>query len=266
VLFSWLADRRRKKILEDPFPREWDEHIAHNMALDRHFSDQERKHLRDLTQVFVAEKNWEGVGGLDMDDEVRVTVAAQACLLIMGLEHDLYRRVDSVVVYPHTVVTRPQSPSMFSIAGGPAEHPMPILGQAFKRGPVILVWDAVKRGGIDPRDGHNVVYHEFAHKLDMLSGGADGVPPLADRKTYRRWIDVFTAEYEELSALRSRGRPTFLDAYALKNGAEFFAVATEHFFEQPVQMEQDHQAMYEVLADFYRQDPAARERRYRSGD
>jgi Mlc titration factor MtfA (ptsG expression regulator) len=130
---------------------------------------------------------------------------------------------------------------------------------------VVLVWDEVRAGGIDPKDGRNVVYHELAHKLDMLSDGPDGVPPLHDRQTYARWIEVMTREYEALNEEKRRGRrKTFLDPYALENGAEFFAVATEHFFEQPIAMERDHREMYEVLAGFYRQDPAARERRARA--
>jgi hypothetical protein len=153
---------------------------------------------------------------------------------------------------------------MFSVATELADQPMPILGQAFTRGPVILVWDAVRRGGIDPKDGRNVVYHEFAHKLDMLDGAADGVPPIADREVYARWIEVFTREYQALQEATGRGERTFLGPYALENGAEFFAVATEHFFEQPLKMQRDHTAMYEVLAGFYRQDPAARERRFRA--
>ena len=261
MFFDWLTNRRRERILEQPFPDGWEGHIERNVAHYGYLDDAERLHLRQLVQVFAEEKRWEGLGGLEMNDEVKATVAAQACLLILGLEHDLYRRVESILVYPSTVVTRPEHRSMFSVATGLADQPVPILGQAFKRGPVILVWDAVRCGGIDPRDGRNVVYHEFAHKLDMLTGAADGVPPLRDRETHQRWVDVLTREYEELQDRAARGKKTFLDTYALKNGAEFFAVATEHFFEQARRMERDHLAMYEVLSDFYRQDTAARERR-----
>jgi Mlc titration factor MtfA (ptsG expression regulator) len=266
MLFDWLSERRRRRILEQPFRESWLEAIEANVAAYSHLDDSEQEHLRQLVQVFIEEKRWEGAGGLEIDDEVQATIAAQACLLILGLEHALYRRVESIIVYPSTVVTRPQAPSIFSVASGPADRPMPILGQAFVRGPVILVWDAVRCGGIDPRDGRNVVFHEFAHKLDMLSGAADGVPPLADDDTYQRWVEVLTCEYEALKKLEARGKPTFLNRYALKNGAEFFAVATEHFFEQPLKMQRDHKAMYDVLGSFYRQDPAARERRVRSSE
>lgn len=261
MLFDWLADRRRRKILETPPPETWaailDRRVAHVAYLD----DDERSRLMQLIQVFVAEKEFEGVGGLEMTDEIRVTIAAEACLLILGLDHAMYRHVDSILVYPTTVVAPPPQQGFFSVATAPPQLGMPVLGQAFTRGPVILVWDAVRRDSANAKDGHNVVMHELAHKLDMLDGGADGVPPLTDDATYARWIEVFTREYEALSRRHDRGQRTYLGDYALTNGAEFFAVATEHFFEQPGVMQREHSAMYEVLRDFYRQDPAARVKR-----
>jgi len=260
-ILAWLEDRRRKAILEHPFPTAWttilEKRVAHWAFLD----DAERSHLQQLIQVFVAEKIWEGVGGLEMTDEIRVTIAAEACLLILGLEHSLYRQVESILVYPHTVTIPPRRASFFAVVQSPVEAALPVLGQAIPRGPVVLVWDAVRRDSAGARDGHNVVLHEFAHKLDMLDGGADGVPPLADPATYARWIEVFTREYEDLKRRTERGQRTYLRAYALTNGAEFFAVATEHFFEQPIRMQREHTAMYEVLRDFYRQDTAVREAR-----
>jgi hypothetical protein len=263
VLFSWLANRRRKKILATPFPAGWRRHIERNVAHFVWLDEAEQTHLLQLVQVFVAEKHWEGAGGLELTDEVRVTIAAQACLLILGLDHDLYRQVESIVVYPSTVLAPPTRPSFFAVTTSLPDQPMPVLGQAWSRGPVILVWDQARAGGIDPRDGRNVVYHEFAHKLDMLSGAADGVPPL-DSETYDAWIEIFTREYEALAEAKRRGKRTFLDPYALESGAEFFAVATEHFFEQALRMQRDHPEMYDVLAAFYRQDTAERERRFRA--
>lgn len=262
MFFSWLEDRRRRKILEQQFPDAWVAILERRVACYDTLDDDEQAHLRQLVQVFVAEKTWEGAGGLEIDDDVRVTIAAQACLLILGLEHDMYRQVDSIVVYP-SIVVAPQRQQGFFSGGAPQLHAggMPILGQAFGRGPVILVWDAVRKGAANAKDGHNVVFHELAHKLDMLGGGADGVPPLPDGATYDRWVEVFTREYELLKKQHAAGRRTYLDEYALTNGPEFFAVATEHFFEQPERMERDHTAMYEMLRDFYRQDPAARVRR-----
>lgn len=222
-------------------------------------SGAEQQHLRNLTQVFVEEKDWEGCGGLEIDDEVRVTIAGQACLLLLGLDHVLYRNVGAILVYPSTVL-----PTSMGYDGQVQRGPMPILGQAVYRGPVILVWDAVKRGGAHPRDGHNVVYHEFAHKLDMLDGTVNGTPPLHTKEQYAKWAAVCTAEFNDLRQRSERGRKTFLDPYGGVNEAEFFAVATEYFFDQPVQMRRGHEALYEVLMSFYNQDPAERERRHRA--
>lgn len=260
VFFDWLRRRRRDKILAEPFDEGWIDHFERHVGAWATLEDDERAHLRQLVQVFVAEKHWEGVGGLDMSAEVQATIAAQACLLVLELPHDLYRRVESIVVYPSTVEAPASARSFFDASASVAEQGMPILGQAFKRGPVILAWDAVRRGGENPRDGHNVVFHEFAHKLDMLSGDADGVPPLSDRDTYRRWVDVFQRHWDNLHAAQDAGRRTFLDAYAGKSPAEFFAVATEHFFEQGHTMQRKHPELYDVLAGFYRQDPARRRR------
>ncbi|MCH9682511.1 MAG: zinc-dependent peptidase [Deltaproteobacteria bacterium] len=261
MVFDWLRRRRRERILADPFPDAWRQTLGTRVAAWADLDDDERTLLCQLTQVFVEEKNWEGLGGLEMDDDVRVTVAGQACLLILGLDHDLYRRVESILVYPSTVFAPAEGSSIFGVATAPVSSPMPLLGQAWQRGPVILAWDAVRRGAADSRDGHNVVFHEFAHKLDMLSGGADGVPPLADRETYDRWVQVFERGWHALHERQAAGRRTFLDAYAGESPAEFFAVATEQFFEQGAAMEHKHPALYDVLRDFYRQDPARRRNR-----
>jgi Mlc titration factor MtfA (ptsG expression regulator) len=129
---------------------------------------------------------------------------------------------------------------------------------------VILTWDAVRRGGIHPEPGHNVVYHEFAHKLDMLDGAMDGVPPLRSRAQYQRRNQVLTREYEELRRRFCAGKETFLDPYGTTDESEFFAVVTEHFFDQGLALARLHPELYQVLRDFYRQDTAEREQRYRA--
>ncbi|MCA9709811.1 MAG: zinc-dependent peptidase [Myxococcales bacterium] len=263
MVLHWLRRRRRERILAEPFPADWPALLHAHMGCYRDLLDDERDLLHRLVQVFVAEKHWEGLGGLAMTDEIRVTIAGLACLLILGLDHDLYRGVESILVYPSTVVAPPPPPRFGAVLTAPPAAPLPVLGQAFSRGPVILAWDAVRRGGENPRDGHNVVFHEFAHKLDMLSGAADGVPPLADDDTYARWIEVFERAWAQLHARQAKGQRTFLDAYAGKSPAEFFAVATEQFFEQGAAMERKHPDLYEVLQGFYRQDPARRRPRDR---
>ncbi len=258
MLFSWLRNHRRQAILSRPFDPAWqvaiEDHVAHWWWL----SDEERHHLRELVQVFIAEKRWEGGGGLEITPEIQATIAADACLLILSLEHSFYAGVESIIVYPSTI-KKPRRPlGFFEIATLPVAESSRLLGEAWQGGPVILAWDSVLRGARDAKDGANVVFHEFAHKLDMLTGAADGVPPLTDAVTLKQWVEVLQAEYDALEYDVERGRRSFLDRYALTNGAEFFAVATEYFFEKPQKMRRAHAAMYEVLSAFYRQDPASR--------
>ena len=203
--------------------------------------------------MLVEEKDWEGCGGLEMTDEIRVTIAAQACLLILNIEHEYYRRVTSILVYPAAYKTMPSRGRDGVIREGQAN-----LGEAWLRGPVVLSWDDARRGALDPKDGHNLVFHEFAHKLDMLDGAADGTPPLADQETLRQWVQTMTREFAALRDAAERGRKTVLDTYGATNPAEFFAVATECFFEKARQLRQRHPAVYELLKDYYQQDPAER--------
>jgi MtfA peptidase len=262
VIFDWLDERRRRRILATPFPEQWQELLERNMAHYAYLDDGERARLRDLVQVFVAEKDWEGCGGLALSDEIRVTIAGQACLLILNLHHSLYARVETILVYPSTFVPRRVREAIFA---APEIVPpvVPSLGEAHQRGPVILTWDAVRRSARHPELGHNVVYHEFAHALDTLDGAVDGVPPLGDAAEHERWERVCKAEYERLRELSAAGEEGVLDAYGSTDEAEFFAVVTEAFFDQPRELAAEHPALYEVLAAFYRQDPGARARRTR---
>lgn len=259
-MFEWWHERKRAAILETPFPASFraaiERHVPHYARLD----DDEQRRLRELTQVFVAEKHWEGCGGLELRDEMRAIIAAQACLLVLELPHRMYREVETILVYPSTVL-RPDRPQGVFVRAPElvASGPVALLGEAHVRGPVVLAWDRVLRDSAHPSDGHNLVYHEFAHKLDMLDGSADGTPPLADRAELARWAKACEAAFLELRAKAARGAPTLLDSYGATNEAEFFAVATEHFFDRPRSLRTQLPELYAVLARFYRQDPAARE-------
>jgi MtfA peptidase len=257
-MFDWFSERRRKKLTKAPFPSSWEEIIRRNVAHYCMLEDAERAHLRALIQVFIAEKNWEGAGGLELDDEIRVTISAQACLLILGLPHNYYRNVQSIIVYPSTVIPPQRKLGSFENTAAPVVVEQPILGQAFQQGPVIIVWDAALRGGRHPELGHNVIYHEFAHKLDMLDDAADGTPPLRDRAEYRDWILICTREFQRLRHDVITGKKSFLDAYGATTEAEFFAVATEQFFDQPRLMIEHAPDLYRVLQEYYRQDPSER--------
>ena len=260
-MFHWFRDHRRTEARKRPLPSEWVAFVRANVAHYCMLDDAERAELHSTMQVFLEEKHWEGCGGLDLTDEIRVTIAAQACLLQLGLPHDYYRNVQSILVYPSTVVPPEHQPGVFESVGDPVAASVPILGQAFAQGPVILVWDAVLHGARHPEQGHNVVYHEFAHKLDMLDGAADGTPLLADRDQFAEWVAVCSCEFLRLRRLAEKGHKTFLDGYGAKNEAEFFAVATEEFFDRPLGLHEHAPDLYRVLSAYYRQDPAVRVKR-----
>jgi len=260
-MFHWLRDHRRAEARKRPFPPEWEAFVRSNVAHYCVLDDAERSELQAMMQVFLEEKHWEGCGGLVLTDEIRVTIAAQACLLQLGLPHDYYRNVESILVYPSTVVSPERHPGVFERVDGPVAASVPILGQAFAQGPVILVWDAVLHGARHPEQGHNLVYHEFAHKLDMLDGASDGTPLIADRDQFAEWVAVCSHEFLRLRSLAEKGHKTFLDAYGATNEAEFFAVATEEFFDRPIALRKHVPDLYGALSAYYRQDPAERANR-----
>jgi Mlc titration factor MtfA (ptsG expression regulator) len=255
MIFSWLRRRRRAKLLAEPFPPDWIPWLK-ELPFYAGLDAEERSRLHDILRVIVAEKNWEGCGGLDITDEIRVVVAAQAALLVLSIEHDHYRRVRSILVYPSAYSTGRASGGG-SILAESSVH----AGEAWYRGPVILSWDAALHGAIDPRDGRNLVFHEFAHKLDMMDGFINGTPPLHRREDYRVWSRIMTEEYRALTEAARKGRKTVLARYGATNEAEFFAVATEAFFEKPAQMARRHADLYDLLRTYYRQDPLERLRR-----
>lgn len=262
-MFHWLRDQHRAEARLRPFPPEWEAFVRTNVPHYDVLNADERAELHATMQVFLEEKEWEGCGGLELTDEIRVTIAAEACLLQLGLPHEYYRNVESILVYPTTVVIPEHQIGVFERVDGPVETDIPILGQAFAQGPVLLVWDAVLRGARHPEQGHNVVFHEFAHKLDMLDGSPDGTPPLVDRAQLDEWVAVCSREFLRLRALAEKGHKTFLDAYGARNEAEFFAVATEEFFDRPLALQKHSPDLYQVLGAYYRQNPAGREHRLR---
>lgn len=257
-MFGWWRKRQREKLLQEPFPESCRAIIFQNVGAARLLNREEQEKLENLVQVFVAEKNWEGCGGLELTEEIRITIAANACVLLLGLDHDLYSGVESILVYPSSV-RRPQRESSFFDTSVQVSASNPaVLGEAHLGGPIILAWDAVAYGSRHGSLGQNVVFHEFAHKLDMLDHAVDGTPPLSTRGQYERWSKACGAVYFSMKRQLEAGEATFLDPYGAQSEAEFFAVATEFFFEKPRQLQRNHPQLYAVLAEFYRQDPAAR--------
>ncbi|GAB4459811.1 MAG: zinc-dependent peptidase [Armatimonadaceae bacterium] len=256
-MFAWFRDLKRKRLLNEPFPLEWDAFIRADVPHDFCLTSDEQQALREHVQVFIAEKTWEGGSGFTITDEMKVTISAQACLLLLGLpNHNFYPNLRTIIVYPGAYRVREKRPGVAGVVHiGRSSR----LGEAWTTGQVILGWDNVRRTCRDPEDGHNVVLHEFAHLLDMRDGYADGVPPLHEGQAqYDEWAAVMAPEYDRLVAQVQYGMVEVLDGYGATNHAEFFAVATECFFEKPLQLRERHPRLYEVLQRYYRQDTAAR--------
>jgi Mlc titration factor MtfA (ptsG expression regulator) len=253
MIFSWLRNRRRKKLLSEPFPIRWEPFLRNNVWHFNHVSDAERARLRDITRILIAEKVWEGAGGLYVTEEMKVTIAAQAGLLLLGLEHDYYRRVESIVVHPGKFRS-PQREDDWE-DDELSEHEAD--GLAVYRGPVLLSWQDVLPEGRDPDEGFNVVIHEFAHQLDFLDNAINGTPPLGDRELEARWKYVMTVAFEDHRRLVNKGgAETFFSEQAADNETEFFADASEAFYCRPLDMRYDYPEVYRLLAAYYRVDPA----------
>ena len=239
----------------DPSPRRFDS--AWLPLLERQFehwntlTPTELERMHHLVAGFFHDTRWEAANGFTLTDDIKVLIAAQASMLLLGLEIDDYPQLTSVIVHPSTVRLHGQH----SAGGGlVSSGTQTLLGQAHYRGPVVLSWNAARRGARFPDGGENVVYHEFAHQLDMLDGITDGTPPLGTDAARERWVEVCTAAYD---SVRAEGSPV-LRPYAGTNPAEFFAVATEVFFNRPLELREHEPALYAELRNFYHQDPARR--------
>jgi Mlc titration factor MtfA (ptsG expression regulator) len=246
--------RRRARLMKTPLPP------AQLAIIERHvpyytlLPPDDRRELLGLVQVLLAEKHFEGCDGLEITDEIRLTIAAQACILLLHRKTDFYPLLVSILVYPHPFVAEHKKRGP---AGTVIEDVEALEGESWSTGALILSWDDVLRDMEDVHDGYNVVFHEFAHQLDDESGIADGAPALPKREMYNEWARVFRAEYDALIKAAERHRPTLIDPYGTENPAEFFAVVTETFFELPHELKADHPELYDLLSRYYMQDPAS---------
>jgi hypothetical protein len=258
MFFAWFRRRRRNKLLAEPFPPEWTDHLATHVPHFRSLDNAERARLEDDVRIFIAERHWEGCCSLVLNAEIQVAIAGQACLLTLGFIEgpDLFRRATTILVYPAGYL----APEQTDVGGHLTLHgETERLGEAWHRGPVVLSWEDARAGGSYAGDGHNLVFHEFAHVLDMLGGdSADGAPPLANRTLADAWRRVMEQELERLHRAVRRGRRSLLDEYGADSEAEFFAVATECFFDAPRETRREYPELYQLLTQVYRQDPAAR--------
>lgn len=254
-MLTFLRRLRRASVLEHPVPEAVRKVVAESVPIHAHLTEDERTKLDRLVLLFLHEKHFEGAAGFEVTDEVRVTIAARACLLVLhrvALDDALYPDLDTIIVYPSAY----RAPTRERLGNVVLESDQARAGESWTRGVVVLAWDSVEGSG--PATGHDVVVHEFAHQLDGEDGAMDGAPLLGEPRRYDAWARVLGSEFEALTQRVHEGRPSDLDPYGAKSPAEFFAVVSEAFFERPLALSMRHPGLYAELASFYRFDPAAR--------
>jgi Mlc titration factor MtfA (ptsG expression regulator) len=253
MILEWLKQQRRRRLRARPFPKEWLALIQRHVVFFHKLNGSDRLELLGHIQVFLADKRFEGCGGFEITDEVRVTIAAQACLLLLHRQTDYFPHLLTILVYPLTYMVQEDHRIGEHVW---EEGTVGRLGETGRRmGSLVLSWGAVKHGAADPSDGKNVVLHEFAHQLDYENHAADGVPGLATREQQSAWSDVMNSEFASLRAADESGIPTLLDTYGATDPVEFFAVSVEAFFEQPRSLRARHPRLYAELQNYFQQDP-----------
>jgi hypothetical protein len=244
---------RRRRIVRRPFPAAWRDIVRRQVPLVRELPPVQQLRLKQHIQVLLREVPFIGCAGLEVNEQMRATIAAQAAFLLLG-RGGSFGNLREVLVYPgHFVVPRSDAG-----AGGVVHEGRDVLaGQSWQRGQVILAWEAVQEGAADPHDGTNVVMHEFAHQLDQATGAANGAPYVGRGALQQDWARVMSREFNALVGSLARAEPSLIDRYAATSPAEFFAVTTELFFERPAALAAERPALYEQLKRCYRLDPSA---------
>jgi MtfA peptidase len=247
LFVKWQRDR----LMAQQFPKSWLSIIESNLSIYRDLTSEQQKELLGYIQVFLKEKQFIGCLGLQITEEIKVTIAAIACLLLFGDRKTYFPNLRSILVYPHAYIVNELTMNSYVVE----ERRVARLGESWTRDQLVLSWEQVQQDIRNWKDGHNVILHEFAHQLDQEDGQAEGVPILARALDYEIWKQVMSAEYLQLCDRVENGQKTILDSYGATNPAEFFAVATETFFEKPKQLSQKHPSLYELLQRYYRLDP-----------
>jgi len=250
----WWPGWQRRRIMSRAFPPQWQQIMQDNLPYYARLPENLRKRLQQRILWFLHEKNFVGCGGLQLTDEMRVTIAAEACLLTLHQSGTGYASLRFIYLYPHAY----QAPHRnVDDAGVVSEHIQQRLGESWHDGKVVLSWDDVRHGSSNFGDGENVVLHEFAHQLDQASGASNGAPLLRNRQSHRHWAQVLASEFEALQQDARHGHRTVMKYYGATNPAEFFAVASEHFYEQPDAMLKRHPELFAQLQEYYGVDPRA---------
>ncbi len=243
---------RLARIAQKRFPELWWQCVIDRLPFVSKLPQTDQQHLQLLIKLFLADKTFYGCAGQEIDDDIRVTVAAQACLLLLKKKGMPYPELKSVLIYPSTFIATREVANELGLVS--TSH-IAMLGESWSQGKVVLAWDNVQKGVMNLSDGQNVVLHEFAHQLDHESGSTNGAPVLSTNGAYKSWAPVFSDEFETLQKDAAIGRQNLLDHYGATNPAEFFAVATETFFERPKEMASNHEELYALLKEYYQLDP-----------
>jgi Mlc titration factor MtfA (ptsG expression regulator) len=251
----FLRHRRRKRLEQLPTPGTWPAILERYVPSWEHLPPMERKTLTGRMQVFLAEKNFEGCGGLVLDEAMRVAIAGNACLLLLGDPGDYFPGLGSIVVYPESFSAPIRATDHTGVVTETIEER---LGESWQEGSVVLAWDSIREVLRGASGDCNVIIHEFAHQVDAVRGISDGAPLRVMHSRYRDWEDLLAFERrQQRTSRRRRGRPTVLDPYAFTCPAELFAVGTETFFMRPVRFKTSHPELFAELQALYGVDPAA---------
>ena len=251
----WWRARRRRRVAARPLPMAWRTIMRRNVLVYEAMPPALQRRVDELVSVFLAEKRFVGCGGLDVSEEMRVTIATQACVLIAAHDNGCFDSTRAVLVYPRAFKVQREGEDDDGLVHSGRDI---LAGESWELGEVIVSWDDALHGGRQTADGVNVVMHEFAHQLDGEDGGVNGAPALGDPARYAAWAETMKREYEALRLAAQRDDyDGVLDPYGASDPAEFFAVATETFFERPQALRQAHAELYARLSDYYAQDPAS---------
>lgn len=245
-------EHQRNKIKRQPFKKEWRKIIQQRMPYFRQMPVDLQLQLKAHIQVFLAEKDFVGCNGVVITDEIKITIAAQACLLLLNRKTDYYPKLQTILVYPRAFIKEQQN---MKSDGTQYAQKIALAGESWEFGKVVLSWQDTIDGAKITDDGRNVVIHEFAHQLDQENGKANGAPILHDGQSYECWSSVFSAQFEQLKIKAQTGSPSLFDYYGATEPAEFFAVTSEVFFEQGKLLQSEYPQLYRQLKQYYQVDP-----------
>lgn len=251
-LWLWLPEYRLQRAIARPFPRAYAKILHKNVPVYSRLPADLQLQLKRLIQQFLVQKKFIGCGGLTITDEIRVTIAGKACLLLLNRPTHVFPKLSLILVYPSAFIV-PRSE--VAASGLVTDHKQVLLGESWDDGRVILAWDHVKGGAAGAEAGHDVVLHEFAHQLDSESGSTNGAPALGSKVRHERWSAVFLQEFSRLQQAAWTPIPAVIDLYGASSPAEFFAVVTEAFFENPVALQQAYPALFATVKEYYCVDP-----------